>query len=102
MPKSVNQKYFDATEAAFYDARFDANEFAVHMSRQPLVTQKKFFMMLAAYIDTIASYIDKGFIPLGMRDIGYACGHIQEVLDEYFPADKESIVSQYGIEWEQL
>lgn len=102
MAKSINQKYLDATEAAFYDARFDPSEFAIYMSRQPVVTQTKFFSMIAAYVDTIASYIERGFVPLGMRDIGYACGEIQEVIDDYFPEDKESNVVRFGMEWEQI
>ena len=102
MPKSINEKYLDATENALYDNRFEPVDFAINMAHQPIVTQMRFFRIIAHYIDAMAGYVEQGFVPMGMRDIGYACGEMQEVLNEYFPIDADAKNVHSGVEWEQI
>jgi hypothetical protein len=102
MAKSVNEKYMEATESAFYDTRFDIVEFAIQISRHPVATQIHYFKMLMAYVDVLAGYVEKGFVPMGMRDIGFAAVDMKEIIDEYFPVDPNAQVIQHGVEFEQI
>ena len=102
MAKSVNQKFLDATESAFYDMRFDVADFAIAMSRQPPVTQMQFVRLMAAYADVMAGYVDNGYVPFGMREVASAMTEIRGIMDEYFPEDDAAKIVRLGVEWEQI
>lgn len=102
MAKTPNIKYVEVTADIMSDERFNPVMFASHISRQPLHIQKKFMQVIFATIDSLASYIDNGFVPVGMKDIAHACNDMREVLDDFFPKDNTPTFNYDGTEWEQI